>query len=208
MKGFQNQINNHLKEHGIAIEDFNNLRLKPVSELTDAEAKIMKDIRDSVPPVTQDTLLQKTIPVNDVDKYLSGDYTEIGGYVAKVEDLSNVRMYDDVVESLRLDYVSWDGSRPYPKDGESYAMIRFKTNKVDEIEIPYGERLGGTNTDGPPCTLNGFTGAKNGQIVPEWEFTDRYKPVEGSELFQVKNGKEILVAIFDGKSFVEINRVN
>lgn len=201
------EINNHLKEHGIAIEGFNNLRLKPVSELTDAEAKIMKDIRDSVPPVTQDTLLQKTIPVNDVDKYLSGDYTEIGGYVAKVEDLSNVRMYDDVVESLRLDYVSWDGSRPYPKDGESYAMIRFKTNKVDEIEIPYGERLGGTNTDGPPCTLNGFTGARNGQIVPEWAFENRRHPQHGAELYKVVQGEEKLIGIFDSdlKRFISIN---
>src|SRR5690625_4397820 len=167
----------------------------------------MKDIRDSVPPVTQDTLLQKTIPVNDVDKYLSGDYTEIGGYVAKVEDLSNVRMYDDIVESLRLDYVSWDGSRPYPKDGESYAMIRFKTNKVDEIEIPYGERLGGTNTDGPPCTLNGFTGARNGQIVTGRAFGNIRNPQHGVELYKIVQGEEKLIGIFDSdlKRFISIN---
>ena len=39
----------------------------------------------------------------------------------------------------------------------------------ENIKTPYGEIFGGTNTDGPPCTLNGFTGARNGQIIPEWQ---------------------------------------
>ena len=96
----------------------------------------------------------------DVEKYLSGEFREIGGYVAKVEDVKDIKKYEDVVESSRLDYTIWDGTRPYPEGGNSYAMIRFKTSKIDEIDIPYGEKFGGANTDGPPCTLNGFTGAK------------------------------------------------
>lgn len=204
LQGFKHLIDNELKKNGINIEQFNNLRLKSVSELTDSELKILKKIRDSVPPVTKDTLLQKTIPIADVDKYLSGEFTEIGGYVAKVEDVTNATKYEDVVESLRLDYTSWDGTRPYPKDGDSYAMIRFKTSKIDEIDIPYGEKFGGSNTDGPPCTQNGFTGSRNGEIVPEWEFIDRFKPLEGAELFQVINGNETLVAVFDGKKFIPI----
>lgn len=98
------------------------------------------------------------------------------------------------VESFRLDYTSWDGTRPYPKDGGSYAMIRFKTSRIDEIEILYGEKFGGLNTDGPPCTQNGITGSRNYKIVPEWEFIDRFKPLEGAELYQVINGNETLVA--------------
>jgi hypothetical protein len=167
---------------------------------------INQQIRDAVPTITQDTLLQKTIPIQDVEKYLSGEFREIGGYVAKVEDVADIRMYDDVIESSRLDYTTWDGSRPYPEGGDSYAMIRFKTSRVDDIDIPYGEKFGGINTDGPPCTLNGFTGARNGKIIPEFQFNDRYLPENGAELYQVIDGEDILSAVFDSdlKVFVPV----
>ena len=40
------------------------------------------------------------------------------------------------------------------------------------------------NTDGPPCTLNGFTGARNGKIIPEWNFSGRTEPKNGAELYK------------------------
>ena len=205
MKGFSEQLPKELEKHHITLERFHELRLKPYSDLTDEEVKIIKDIRDAVPFITKDTLLQKTLPIQDVDKYLSGQYTEIGGYVAKVEDVADVRMYEDVVETSRLDYTTRDGSRPYPEGGNSYAMIRFKTSKVEEIDLPYAERFGGTNTDGPPCTLNGFTGARNGRIVPEWTFNGYYKPQNGAELYKVINGEEILIGNYKNGRFIEVN---
>jgi hypothetical protein len=206
LKGFNQQISMNLEKHNLSLEAFHDLRLKPVSALTNLEINIMKQIRDAVPPITQDTLLQKTIPIQDVEKYLSGEFREIGGYVAKVEDVAEIRMYDDVIESSRLDYTTWDGSRPYPEGGDSYAMIRFKTSRVDDIDIPYGEKFGGINTDGPPCTLNGFTGARNGKIIPEFQFNDRYLPENGAELYQVIDGEDILSAVFDSdlKVFVPV----
>ena len=54
----------------------------------------------------------------------------------------------------------------------------------------YAERFGGTNTDGPPCTLNGFASARNGRVVPEWTFNGYYKPQNGAELYKVINGEE------------------
>ncbi|WP_262417722.1 T7SS effector LXG polymorphic toxin [Bacillus sp. YC2] len=205
LTGFSDNISKHLKRHGLDLENFHELRLRPVAELSSTEIKVMKEIRDAVPLINKDTLLQKTIPIQDVENYLSGKYTEIGGYVAKVEDVANIRMYEDVVESSRLDYAFPDGTRPYPEGGDSYAMIRFKTSNPEEIEIPYGKQFGGSNNDGPPCTQNGFTGARNGQIIPEWVFTRRLKPKAGSELYTVINGQEQLVGIFDGKKFIKLN---
>lgn len=89
--------------------------------------------------ITADTKIQKTITAGDIEKYLSGDYTEVGGYIAKADDEGHIKNYDDVVESSRLDYVSWDRSRPFPEDGNTYGKIEFKTNNVDNIEIPYGD---------------------------------------------------------------------
>ncbi|OCB92970.1 putative ribonuclease YokI [Bacillus amyloliquefaciens] len=204
LTGFSDNISKHLERHGLDLENFHELRLRPVAELSSTEIKVMKEIRDAVPLINKDTLLQKTIPIQDVENYLSGKYTEIGGYVAKAEDVANIRMYDDVVESSRLDYAFPDGTRPYPEGGDSYAMIRFKTANPEEIEIPYGKQFGGSNNDGPPCTQNGFTGARNGNIIPEWVFTRRLKPKAGSELYKVINGQEQLVGIFDGKKFIKV----
>ncbi|MEH7374399.1 hypothetical protein V7168_05235 [Neobacillus drentensis] len=206
LKGFSQQIPNELEKHSITLDLFHELRLKPQSKLTDDEVEILREIRDAAPPITKATLLQKTLPIKEISKYLSGEYTEIGGYVAKVEDVADVRMYDDVVETSRLDYTTWDGSRPYPEGENSYAMIRFKTSHIDDIDIPYGERFGGSNNDGPPCTQNGFTGARNGRILPEWKFNSYYKPQNGAELFEVINGEENLVAIYRNGRFIMVNK--
>ena len=90
----------------------------------------MKEIREAVPRPTSDTALQKTIPAQDIEKYISGDYTEIGGYVAKVDDVGHIKNYDDVVESSRLDYSFPDGWRPYPEGGDTYGKIVFYHKKL------------------------------------------------------------------------------
>lgn len=166
----------------------------------------MKDIRDSVPEITVETPLQKTIPTNHVERYLSGTYAEIGGFIAKVDDVEHIKGYEEVVESFRLDYTDQSGKRPFPEGGNSYGKIEFTTNNVDNIEIPYGKKFGGTATDGPPCTLNGFTGSRNEEIIPEWKFSRRHFPHEGAKLYSVKNGVEKLVGIFDSdlKRFVPV----
>ena len=78
------------------------------------------------------------------------------------------------------------------------------TEEIDKISIPYGKDFGGMNTDGPPCTLNGFTAARNGEVVPEWTLDARITPNEGAELHKVVNGKDAVVAIFYGEHFVKV----
>jgi len=108
------------------------------------------------------------------------------------------------VESSRLDYTVSNGTRPYPEDGNAYGYIKFKTNDMDQIKIPYGKEFGGINTDSVPCTLNGFTGARNGEIIPEWIVDGNLEPIEGAELHKVIDSKDSIVAIFDGEHFREV----
>ena len=194
-----------LKQQGLTLEEFNKLRLTDVKDLTKEQIAQMKAIREAVPKIDANTYIQKTIPASDIDKYIGEDgWSTIGGYVARYDDVSHIKGYDNVVESSRLDYVTGDGVRPYPEGGDTYAYIKFKTTDAEKIKTPHGEIFGGTNTDGPPCTLNGFTGARNGQIIPEWSLSGEYvKPKKGAELHKVVNGKDT-VAIFDGKHFVEV----
>jgi hypothetical protein len=205
LKGFSKQISNELRKQGLTLEQFNKLRLIPVDQLTEDQIKSMKAIRDAVHPIKEDTVLRKTMPTSDIAKYLSGEYTEIGGYVAKLEDVEQIKNYDDVVESFRLDYKLSDGSRPFPNGGDSYGVIHFSTESIDKIKIPYGERFGGATKDAPPCTLNGFTGSRNGTIIPEWKFQRYVSPTEGAKLYLVQNGESKLLAVFDGEKFVSIS---
>ena len=194
-----------LKQQGLTLEEFNKLRLTDVKDLTKEQIAQMKAIREAVPKIDANTYIQKTILASDIDKYIGEDgWSTIGGYVARYDDISHIKGYDNVVESSRLDYVTGDGVRPYPEGGDAYGYIKFKTKRTNKIEIPYGKVFGGTNVDGPPCTLNGFTGARNGAIVPEWELSVRVKPNKGAELHKVINEKDTVVAIFDGKHFKEV----
>ena len=199
LKGFDFQLDSILENYQLTRSEFNELKLKPHDELSQSEVETLKAIRESVMPITKETIVQKTIPASDLEKYLNGTYSEIGGYVAKAEDVHDIKDYADFVESLRLDYLDWDGNRPFPDGGSAYGIIKFKTDMVDSdfLSIPYGEKLGGKNTDGPPCTLNGFTASRNDRVVPEFKFNGRYFPQDGAELYRVNEGKETLVAVFN-----------
>lgn len=200
--GFVSNIDTVLRKQNLTIDEFNTLRLKSVSELSPDEIAKMKAIRDSVPKINSSTVIKKTIPASDIEKYLGEKgYSEIGGYIAKYDDVSHITGYDNVVESSRLDYVTETGIRPYPEGGDAYGYIKFTTEDVNRIEIPYGKVFGGKNTDTLPCTLNGFTGARNGEIIPEWTASKRLTPDYGSELHKVVNGTDSIIGVFDGEHF-------
>ena len=69
-KAFVNELPEILKQKRITLDEFNNLRLRDVAELTDSEKEILKFIRNSVPMPNENTLMQKVITVEDIEKYL------------------------------------------------------------------------------------------------------------------------------------------
>ncbi|PFL06537.1 WXG100 family type VII secretion target [Bacillus thuringiensis] len=200
-EGFASQIDNVLKEANISNEQFHNLKVKHYTELNAEEIQIMKKIRDSVPAPTQDTLLQKVISLDSVDNYLKETeyFNSIGGCVAKMEDVKPIHSPKDVYESLRLDY---EGT-PYTTTSD-YAVIRFKTDDVEKMKIPYAQSFEDSTNMKPneyihfPQTGNGFTAAENGRIVPEYETSwgDFMKPQSGAEIYSVINQEEKLVAVY------------
>lgn len=87
----------------------------------------MKAIREAVPKIDANTYIQKTIPASDIDKYIGEDgWSTIGGYVARYDDVSHIKGYDNVVESSRLDYVSSAGQ----------TIINFINNFVNNGVCP------------------------------------------------------------------------
>ncbi len=191
---FAKTIDGLLAKQGLTVDEFNSLRLRDVSTLTDAEKAILKAIRESVPMPTSETIMQKVIPSCDIEKYMDGTYTQVGGFVSKAEDVSQLSKYDDIYDSLRLDYPN---TAYHPNGDDSLAVIKYKTSDVLKIEIPYGKDMGGTLTEVAPFTGNGFTKATNGQIIPEYKCIDYLDVEDGAQLFEIsKDGTEILRAVY------------
>jgi hypothetical protein len=206
---------NKLKEHNISFDEFTELKLKPDYLLNDNERKIMQDIRDSVSRPGKNTTLIKNLPEKDIQKYLDGDYTSIKGFVAKAVDSSHIHEYSHVRESMRLDYSYYDDYaevvvKPYPEDGYRYGYIEFKAKNPDmlspeNLEIPYGHTMNkpysGWEYNEWPWTGNGFTSSRNDEVIPEWTLNKFIDLREGAKLHKVVDGKDEVIAIFDGKMF-------
>ena len=164
----RNNLKSVLANESLTLDEFNTLRLADVNELSAEQIGKLKNIREAVPKIDSNTVIQKTIPFEDIGKYIGDDgYSTIRGYIARYDDVSHIHGYDNVVESSRLDYTINSDIRPYPEGGNAYGYIKFMTDDVDRIGIPYGTEFGGGNTDPAPCTRNGFTGARNGEVIPK-----------------------------------------
>ena len=203
----RNNLKSVLANESLTLDEFNTLRLADVNELSAEQIGKLKNIREAVPKIDSNTVIQKTIPFEDIGKYIGDDgYSTIRGYIARYDDVSHIHGYDNVVESSRLDYTINSDIRPYPEGGNAYGYIKFMTDDVDRIGIPYGTEFGGGNTDPAPCTRNGFTGARNGEVIPEWTVDGNLEPIEGAELHRVIDSEDSIVAIFDGEHFREQRR--
>ncbi len=147
----RNNLKSVLANESLTLDEFNTLRLADVNELSAEQIGKLKNIREAVPKIDSNTVIQKTIPFEDIGKYIGDDgYSTIRGYIARYDDVSHIHGYDNVVESSRLDYTINSDIRPYPEGGNAYGYIKFMTDDVDRIGIPYGTEFGGGNTDPAP----------------------------------------------------------
>jgi hypothetical protein len=187
-----------LIQNNITETELHVLIMSNIDNLTNDEKTVLKIFREAVSMPTNDTIIQKVIPVNDIDKYLTDTdpYNTIGGCVAKLEDVKHLGNMDEIYDALRLDY----SNTKFVKDGD-YAVIRFMTDEVDKMNIPYSSKFENSlyikHDINYPQTGNGFTSAKDGSLIPEFEAKGFMIPNDGAELYKVSNGVEELIAIYD-----------
>ena len=169
----------------------------------DTEKKLYEQLleeRKNVPPITDDTILQKAIPKGAVAGYIKNGWPTAQNCASKAEDaapyLSNA---EGAYKNLRLDYA---GS-PYKsmsENGDSVYVMRFKA-KVDQDKIQLPDR---TNGNPPPCTGTGFTGADD-ELIPEVTLVDGGLPIKAGAIYEIdSNGNEYMVAYWDGKKFQHV----
>jgi len=195
LPSFMDTVANIAQKNGLTVGKFNTIRLKSVKKYSNTEKTKMLSIRNSIPKPTKDTLMQKVVPFDDIKKYISGEY-QVKGFVSRAQDTKMLKTYSDYYNSLRLDY---SGTKFNLKKDKSMGVIRFKSNDSSRLNIPYTKEMGGSTIIQPPGTGNGFTAAKNGNILPEYVFPDKNMSLlDGAEIYEINQyGKEILRAVYD-----------
>ena len=123
--------------NAIDVPEFNSMRMKSASELADEQRKIMMKIREQVPAPNSDTTLQKVIDGGKIDNYIKDDdpWNTVGGFITKAQDTKELNKLQEVYDGLALGYENTPFNVGVDKD---YGVIRFKTDAVDKIDIPYG----------------------------------------------------------------------
>ena len=191
-----------------------------LSALTQGEMDFVNLIRNSIPSPTSSTIMQKIMPVNYKDAFFvtDGNPKSIGGYMTTANDSKQLGTYQEIFDGMRLDYA---GSEFVSSNATECLAIRFKSNDVENLNIPRNKNNGGVlndpsisdrfNKNNYPFTGNGFTSGKNGTLgMPEWkaDYGENLDLLNGAEMYIIKSdGTEKLIGIYDDSvmKFKEIN---
>ncbi|PKV50783.1 TANFOR domain-containing protein [Aquimarina sp. MAR_2010_214] len=186
--GFSDDIASILNKHGISVENFQKIYQKmKFHQLKPKDQDLIMKIRNSIPMPDENTILQKVIPKDDLNKYLkAGGYTKVGGFITRAKDAKHLKTYEDIFHGMRLDY---KGSKFNLSDGYCI-IIRYKAKKPN-LAIPIGAG------QPYPYTGNGLTSGNNGRLgVPELK-SSLETPDDGAGMFkQDSEGVETLIAVF------------
>lgn len=196
--GFIDMLPELLKKEGITEEQFVNYTNYVRKELPYTSRAQIARLRNAVPSPTAETVMQKVIPASDLEKYISGQYNKIQGFITKAADAKHFNSFDDLYYGLRLDY---DGTMFFLDEGCCYA-IRFKSKEVPlKINVPRGRDFKVPY----PFTSHGFTAGIKGRIgVPEFTVKKGAKISikDGAEIWKItRDGRQTLYAVFENKTF-------
>ena len=216
-------IDQKLKEYGVSWDEFNRLRNTRITEMSQYEYDMMIDIRKSIPNPTEQTVLQKIIPVKDADNYFGSKGWGVGGFISKRGDVVDIKTIEDAVNGLRLDYenspfvetmIDANGNRVAVRDQngnlklktDAFVRIEFRTHDTDYIDIPIGNR-DGTKLEADPASGNGFIKSDE-YLIPEYKIVKpdtkfpSVKLTDGSKMYLNVGGEEVLVGVVkNGKMY-------
>ncbi len=196
--------------------------------LSKEQIQEIKILRESVPHPTEDTVMQKVIPEEQLERYTKPNEMDInkyggiiGGYISKAEDTAPfAKTPKEAFENLRLNY---PGNK-FNEGKSPIYTIRFNMSEEDigRLSIPYskdfiseGEK---PTEDKKPFTGSGFLGSEN-YIIPEYKSNSingdnktSFMPSDGMifKIYEDENGKPVEEPYAwyseDAKRFVCIKR--
>ena len=216
-------IDQKLQEYGVSWDEFNRLRNTRVTEMSQSEYDMMIDIRKSIPKPTEQTVLQKIIPIENADNYFGDQGWGVGGFISERGDVIDIKTIEDAVKGLRLDYegspfvetmIDANGNRVAVRDQngnlklktDAFVRIEFRTHDTDYIDIPIGNR-DGTKLEADPASGNGFIKSDE-YLIPEYKIVKpdtkfpSVKLTDGSKMYLNVGGEEVLVGVVkNGKMY-------
>lgn len=199
LHGFERDAPAIVAKQGMTMAEFERWFAEPARIIPESMIPKLKAIRDAVPVPTPDTLMEKAIPLKDVQKYLDGKFIEVKGFINRAQDTRGLTDFRKIYNTLRLDYMD---SNFNDISDSSLGIIRFKTAETATIGVPYSPEFGGKDMGDYPFTGNGFTSAGNGRVIPEFKISgpNGVKLQEGSELYLIdRMGNESLLGTYDKK---------
>ncbi len=178
------EIKAKINKAGYSLEDFSNLvdADTTLSAKTDA---LVKAVRKEIGIPAPKTKMNKTIPTEFVESYLSGERNSFAGFVSVDEHSKSLTTLSEIVEGNRLDYPN----TPFDLEKtKTYSKISFFLDEADKLDIPFGE----LDNASYPFTGRGFTGSKN-IILPEYKLIDERNFIDGDliTIFESKSGNPI-----------------
>ena len=176
------EIKAKINKAGYSLEDFSNLvdADTTLSAKTDA---FVKAVRKEIGIPAPKTKMNKTIPTEFVESYLSGERNSFAGFVSVDEHSKSLTTLPEIVEGNRLDYPN----TPFDLEKtKTYAKISFFLDEADKLDIPFGE----LDNASYPFTGRGFTGSKN-IVLPEYKLMEEHVFKNGDmiSIFESKTGK-------------------
>lgn len=195
LNGFVENRDEILKREGMSLRDFQAWSTDSAWGLPQAARISLRSVRDAITMPKNTTLLQKVIPLEDVANYMNNTYGgTVGGFVSVAADMKRVSNMYDTYWGLRLDYA---GTK-FREHGAGYGVIRFYSDAVSTLYIPFCAEMGGTYKHSWPNGGGGFTTSKLGEGgYPEYVFNGYSAPQNGAELYEVTpEGREILRSVY------------
>ena len=146
------------------------------------------------------TLMQKTVPAEQVDYYLERGYDRVAGFVHRANEVEHLRTPAELLAALGLVH---EGTL-FTADAKEAFVLRWPAHRPSLYRIPYGGQseqalraMDGWVIERPPFRGNGFAPGEGRDVVAEFK-VDSVRLPHGAQLWRMDaDGSERMIAIFD-----------
>jgi hypothetical protein len=148
----------------------------------------------------QATVMQKTIPPEQVDYYLERGYDRVGGFVHRATEVEHLRTPAALFGALGLTY----NTSPHQPDAKEAYVLRWPAYRPSLYRIPYGGQteqalraMDGWVIERAPFRGNGFAPGEGRDVIAEFK-VDSVRLPHGAQLWRIDDdGTERMIATFD-----------
>ncbi|MDU5808911.1 MAG: hypothetical protein E6Z65_06925 [Finegoldia magna] len=175
-----------------------------MSDVQISDVQELRSLRDTVPPVTEDTVMQKVISPEQFEEYTK-EYegkTQVTGCASKAADAAPfTNNMEQAYETLRLDY---NGTcyKEAAENGRDMYVMRFTSDYCPGNEN-FPKMDGSEPWNKPPCTGTGYTGSGE-HLVPEYTY-GRGQEITDGAIYKVDcNGIETMVGMWNHGHFEKV----